>query len=143
MECPKCGSKNNTVLETRIRKGTVMRRRKCDDCGEVFKTYEVTQKIGKAVVIIEKDGRDSVYNFSREKLAGSIFNASYDSDITLGDVNRFVNDIEFGPKHRYTIDEIFELTCEFLKKRDYKSYVRYALSRKDFIENPKTVEEQI
>ena len=40
MKCPKCGSENGKVLETRQRQAGLMRRRKCLDCDVTFRTLE-------------------------------------------------------------------------------------------------------
>lgn len=41
--CPKCGSQNNKVLETRStkREKCLKRRRLCEECIEVFSTIEI------------------------------------------------------------------------------------------------------
>ena len=40
-ECPKCGSDNLTVCDTRKRNNVIWRRRRCLDCGEKFSTTEI------------------------------------------------------------------------------------------------------
>ena len=45
MNCPKCGSSDTYVLETRqTASGSMRRRRECSDCHNKFTKYEVNQK---------------------------------------------------------------------------------------------------
>lgn len=41
MDCPKCGSGNGYVMDSRRAGGTVKRRRRCLDCGHRYSTMEV------------------------------------------------------------------------------------------------------
>lgn len=41
MKCPKCGSRNNKVIESIPRKNWRTRRRKCVSCGQRFTTKEI------------------------------------------------------------------------------------------------------
>jgi hypothetical protein len=42
MKCPSCFALDSTVLETRSEDGLIIRRRrKCDECGHKFTTYEI------------------------------------------------------------------------------------------------------
>lgn len=41
MICPKCNSYNVYVHETKMYDTYIRRRRKCKDCGYIFKTYEL------------------------------------------------------------------------------------------------------
>lgn len=138
VKCPKCGNKDCTVIETKMRnKDTVrVRRRRCEKCGEIFRTLEVLEKSDRSV--LTNRAGEIVKKFDRDRLKASIVNAAYDSSISLKDINQFINSIEFSRKQKYSVDEIFEATCEFLKKKDYKTYVRYAVSKKKFIEEPAT-----
>lgn len=45
MNCPQCGSINNTVIESRIRPECVHRRRKCKDCDSRWTTRELVVKL--------------------------------------------------------------------------------------------------
>ena len=39
--CPACGSENVFVIDSRMRKDTVYRRRKCGDCNYKYSTIEI------------------------------------------------------------------------------------------------------
>lgn len=43
-KCNKCGSEQIFVIDSRRKQGSVYRRKKCQNCGERFTTYEVTQE---------------------------------------------------------------------------------------------------
>lgn len=43
MRCPRCGSVNLTVTDTRQRRAGWIRMRKCNKCGLKFKTAEVVE----------------------------------------------------------------------------------------------------
>lgn len=139
VRCPECGGKNCSVVESREREnGSVkMRRRRCEECGEIFKTFEILAKKEKPLYV-KQQGRNNPIKFNREKLKASIVDAAYDSSIPIREINQFLNSIEFDKKRNYSVDGIFEATCEFLKKKDYKAYIRYAVSRKEFVEKTET-----
>lgn len=42
MNCPKCGSNQTKVINSRPRDDTVWRRRECLKCGHVYTTFEIT-----------------------------------------------------------------------------------------------------
>ena len=44
MKCPRCGSVNNYVIDTRESDDQIRRRRSCGDCGNRFTSYEITQE---------------------------------------------------------------------------------------------------
>lgn len=139
VECPNCGCTENSVIDTRLKKGNVVRKRRCEKCNKIFRTYEVPERTGLSISV-KKNNKDSWVKYDRDKLTASIMNASYDSNISVKDIYQFVNSLEFSKRQRYSLDEIFEEVCEFLKKKDYKAYVRYAVSRKNFIEETENQE---
>lgn len=47
--CPNCGSRNNSVIDSRPSYQSTRRRRNCDQCGARWTTFEVTgEEIGRA-----------------------------------------------------------------------------------------------
>lgn len=44
MTCPKCGSGDTGVTNTRIETYACTRRRECNKCGHKFTTYEITKE---------------------------------------------------------------------------------------------------
>lgn len=43
MRCPKCGSCNMYIVDSRSDDTTVRRRRECSDCGHRYSTLEITE----------------------------------------------------------------------------------------------------
>lgn len=61
MICPRCGEGRAVVKDTRdIDSGEVKRFRKCDKCGYIFHTYEITEDDGSIYIIVN----------NRQKMAG-------------------------------------------------------------------------
>src|SRR5438034_11657023 len=70
MRCPKCGSQDDKVIDSRAsREGaTIRRRRQCLGCGHRFTTYEEVERAG--LVVVKRDGRRE--EFSKDKLLSGI-----------------------------------------------------------------------
>lgn len=130
MKCPNCGSTNTTVIDTRNKNGQLRRRRVCNDCNKLFLTLEILNDNHLFVIEPEFKKRGT---FKRQKLLNSIIKAAYESDISVKEINDFIDSIELGENRDYSTDEIFEKTCDFLKNKDYQTYVRYAVKHKKFI----------
>lgn len=131
MKCPNCGSENTTIIDTRNKKGQLIRKRLCSECNKIFITTEVLNDDYR-IFVVEPNFKKRGF-FKRRKLLNSIIKAAYDSNLSVKEINNFIDSIEFGEIRDYTIEEIFEKTCEFLKERDYQTYVRYAVKHKKFI----------
>jgi transcriptional repressor NrdR len=73
MRCPKCGCRDDKVIDSRAsREGaTIRRRRECLGCSHRFTTYEEIET--RALVVIKRDGRREP--FSKDKLRGGITRA--------------------------------------------------------------------
>ncbi|WP_028950985.1 transcriptional regulator NrdR [Sulfurihydrogenibium subterraneum] len=98
MRCPKCGSLEDRVLETRQSKeGTVIkRRRECLKCGYRFTTYERIEE--ELITVIKKD--NSTQPFDKEKIVRGIKLASKGRPITEPQIRQIADEIE-----RYLVDE--------------------------------------
>src|SRR6266705_2431011 len=73
MRCPKCGSRDDKVIDSRQSRdsSSIRRRRQCLKCGYRFTTYEEIERSDLRVV-----KRDRTHEpFDRRKLAGSIAKA--------------------------------------------------------------------
>lgn len=60
MVCPKCGSDQLTVIDTRRKNGTVWRRRGCISCGNRFNTLEVEENRLKKLEEAEEQRRSDI-----------------------------------------------------------------------------------
>ena len=127
MKCPKCGSLNDKVIDSRQSKdGTVIRRRReCIDCGYRFTTYERFEE--EKIIVKKKKG--TTEPFSKEKIIRGIKLASKNRPISDKQIEQIADEIE-----RYLIDEgklivesteIGDLVQEHLKRLDPISYIRF------------------
>ena len=128
MRCPKCGSLEDRVLETRQSKeGTVIkRRRECLKCGYRFTTYERIEE--ELITVIKKD--NSTQPFDKEKIVRGIKLASKGRPITESQIRQIADEIE-----RYLIDEgklkvtsaeIGDMVKSKLRSIDPVAFLRFA-----------------
>ncbi len=128
MRCPKCGSQNDKVIDSRAsREGaTIRRRRQCLGCGHRFTTYEEVERGGLAV--LKRDGRRE--EFSKEKLLSGIKKACQKRPISpkvIEDlVERIVNEVTDKYEREVPAEVIGKLVMEGLRQIDEVAYVRFA-----------------
>lgn len=144
MRCPKCGSFEDKVLETRQSKDGIVikRRRECLECGYRFTTYERIEE--EIIKVIKKDGK--IEPFEKEKIVKGIKLASKGRPITELQAKDIAEEIE-----RYLLDEgkltttsyeIGEFVKERLKQLDKVAYLRFLSVYEDF-KDVKDFEEKI
>lgn len=68
MNCPKCGSEESKVIESRDSSGSIRRRRECLQCANRFTTYERIERPN--IAVNKRDGRKVL--FDRQKLYNSV-----------------------------------------------------------------------
>ncbi len=151
MKCPKCGSLNDRVIDSRQSKdGTVIRRRReCIDCGYRFTTYERFEE--EKIIVKKKKGHTEPFN--KEKIIRGIKLASKNRPVSEKQIISIADEIE-----RFLIDEgklivdsteIGDLVQEHLKKIDPISYIRFKSvynqfkDIKDFEETIKEIEKEL
>ena len=131
MICPKCGSPQDKVLESRSSKeGTSIRRRRmCIDCGYRFTSYEHIER--KPIVVIKKDGRHQTFDIGKvergirtctEKLPIG----QTEIEKTLRAIEDEVYEIAQENKNSITSREIGEATLRNLYPLSPVAYVRFA-----------------
>jgi len=138
MQCPFCSSNNIDVVNSRKTKGDkqIWRRRKCQDCFEIFTTYE---KINLDYLkIIKKSGK--IVRFNRSKLFSGIYNASIQKkNVDRGDMAKLseiitceVEDalIEMHKKVIST-EELKTLVLNISKKKDISLFFSFIAYFKD------------
>ena len=141
MRCPKCGTLDDKVIDSRLSKdGTSIRRRRaCLDCE-------------RSELRVEK--RDSRREpFDRKKLLGSIVKACEKRPIALEDMERVVEEIqhqlETSCEGEVTSRKLGVLVMSGLRKLDAVAYVRYASVYRqfqeveDFIEDIESLEKRV
>lgn len=150
MRCPKCGSLNDKVIDSRTAKDgdSIRRRRVCYDCGTRFTTYEQIERA--EIRVLKRDGRSEL--FDRQKLLGSFEKACEKRPIPPYRIQQLVNeiqlDLEAQAENEIPTQEIGRQVMEKLRQTDPVAYVRYASVYRefqeigDFIEEIQTMERQ-
>jgi len=133
MRCPKCGSRDDKVIDSRQSRdsSSIRRRRQCLKCGYRFTTYEEIERSDLRVV-----KRDRTHEpFDRRKLAGSIakaFEKRSTSLLTLEQlVDDIVHDLETGGREVQST-AIGAKVLEKLRGIDEVAYLRYASIHRRF-----------
>jgi transcriptional repressor NrdR len=133
MRCPKCGSRDDKVIDSRQSRdsSSIRRRRECLTCGYRFTTYEEIERLDLRVV-----KRDRTHEpFDRRKLAGSIakaFEKRSTSLLTLEQiVDEIVHDLETSGREVLSTD-IGAKVLEKLRGIDEVAYLRYASVHRRF-----------
>jgi transcriptional repressor NrdR len=127
MRCPKCGSRDDKVIDSRQSRdsSSIRRRRECLSCKYRFTTYEEIERSDLRVV-----KRDRTHEaFDRRKLAGSIakaFEKRATSLLTLEEVvDDIVHELETGGREVLS-SAIGAKVLEKLRGIDEVAYLRYA-----------------
>jgi transcriptional repressor NrdR len=127
MRCPKCGSRDDKVIDSRQSRdgSSIRRRRQCLKCKYRYTTYEEVERSDLRVV---KSNR-SHEPFDRRKLAASIakaFEKRSASLLTLEDmVDEIVHDLETSGREVPSA-AIGAKVLEKLREIDEVAYLRYA-----------------
>ncbi len=143
MRCPKCGSLEDKVIDSRLSKdgNTIRRRRECLNCETRYTTYEQIERI--ELRIVKRDGRHEP--FDRQKLIGSISKACEKRPIGIDDMERAVGDIilDLETNHEREIPTrvVGAKVMEKLHTMDPVAYVRYASVYRQFQEIGDFIEE--
>jgi transcriptional repressor NrdR len=133
MRCPKCGSRDDKVIDSRQSRdsSSIRRRRECLSCSYRFTTYEEIERSDLRVV-----KRDRTHEpFDRRKLVASIakaFEKRSTSLVTLEQiVDEIVHDLETGGREVQSAD-IGAKVLEKLRGIDEVAYLRYASVHRQF-----------
>jgi transcriptional repressor NrdR len=133
MRCPKCGSRDDKVIDSRQSRdsSSIRRRRQCLKCGYRFTTYEEIERSDLRVI-----KRDRTHEpFDRRKLAGSIakaFEKRSTSLLTLEQlVDDIVHDLETSGREVQS-SAIGAKVLEKLRGIDEVAYLRYASVHRRF-----------
>ena len=133
MRCPKCGSRDDKVIDSRQSRdsSSIRRRRQCLSCGYRFTTYEEIERSDLRVV-----KRDRTHEpFDRRKLASSLAKAFEKRSISLVTleevVDEIVHDLETSGREVLSTD-IGTKVLEKLRGIDEVAYLRYASVHRRF-----------
>jgi transcriptional repressor NrdR len=143
MRCPKCGSLEDKVIDSRLSKdgASIRRRRECLACETRYTTYEEIELI--ELRAIKRDGRHEA--FDRHKLLTSIVKACEKRPVGMDQIERAVEEIlqemEREQKREIPTREIGAMVMEKLHSLDPIAYVRYASVYRQFQEIGDFIEE--
>jgi transcriptional repressor NrdR len=143
MRCPKCGSQEDKVIDSRAsREGaTIRRRRECAQCGHRFTTYEEVEHEG--LMVLKHDGRHE--EFSREKLLSGIKKACQKRPVTPKAMEDLVDGIVAAVTDQFEnevpAEFIGKSVVDGLREIDDVAYVRFASVYRRFQEATDFVQE--
>ena len=134
MQCPKCHSSRDQVIDSRmIQEGAVIRRRrKCLKCHYRFTTYEEVFK--NDLHVIKKDGRHE--KFQKQKIRAGLEKACEKRPVSMEQIDRMVNaiadEIESQFEREVPAKILGEKVMKHLRQEDEVAYVRYASVYRQF-----------
>ena len=128
MRCPYCANKDSRVIDTsQDVRGGVRRRRKCENCGQRFSTYE--RPMLAVPLIIKQDG--SREEFDHDKLIRGIRISCAKRPVSAADIERLVGEIEstLQAMGRTEVSSriVGDRVITGLKELDQIAYIRYAI----------------
>lgn len=134
MKCPSCGSTEDKVIDSRVRKNNtvIRRRRECLNCGKRFTTYEQIEDV--QLYVVKKDGRREL--FDRNKIIAGMQKACEKRPISIERIENFVDRLEqdiqeMGDKE-IPASLVGERVMQELHILDDVAYVRFASVYRQF-----------
>lgn len=143
MRCPKCGTQEDRVIDSRSSKegATIRRRRECLSCSHRFTTYEEIEH--ELLTVIKRDGRREP--FSREKLVTGIQRACQKRPVSAEAIADAVERIVEGLAAEYDREvpahAVGQRVMRELRGLDPVAYIRFASIYRQFEEITDFVEE--
>ena len=143
MRCPKCGSQEDRVVDSRAsREGaTIRRRRECSACTHRFTTYEELER--GHLVVLKRDGRRE--EFSKDKLHSGLRKACQKRPISPKTIEDLVEKIFEAVTNKFErevpAEFIGKMVMDGLRAIDDVAYVRFASVYRRFQEATDFVQE--
>lgn len=131
MKCPKCGTDDDKVLDSRsAREGAAIRRRReCLTCGNRFTTYEEIDR--DEVQVVKRDGTRQT--FDRMKVDKAIRHACGKRPVTDEQIRTMIDHVVANLEgDEVSSDKIAELVMTELHKVDEVAYIRFASVYRQF-----------
>jgi transcriptional repressor NrdR len=134
MRCPKCGSLEDKVIDSRVSKdgASIRRRRECIACENRFTTYEEIERAD--IRVIKRDGRGEP--FDKHKLLNGITKACEKRPVSMAQlekvVDEIIQDIESNYPREVPTKLVGAKVMEKLHSLDEVAYVRYASVYRQF-----------
>lgn len=133
MRCPKCGSDDTRVIDSRMQEAAnaTKRRRECKACGYRFTTFERCED---QIEVVKSNG--STQPFDRNKLLVGLMRATSKRDIDLPQLNALIDDIESelrqSTRTAASSHELGDMVLKRLQVIDKVAYIRFASVYRDF-----------
>lgn len=136
MKCPRCGSIDDKVIESRVLAGSTAtrRRRECVGCGYRFTSYERIED--KPLMVIKSSGRREP--FTREKLERGLRRALEKRPISQLAIEKILNDIEDASmllakgSNEIPSSTLGDMVLKELYSIDLVAYIRFASVYRNF-----------
>jgi transcriptional repressor NrdR len=134
MQCPKCGTKDTRVIDSRVSTSglAIRRRRSCQNCGYRFSTIE--EIIREDLYVVKNDGRREP--FDRNKLAAGVQRATEKRPVDGEQIEMLIADVLADLEVEFDSEipsrAIGERVMARLKAVDQIAYVRFASVYKQF-----------
>ena len=131
MKCPKCGSDDDKVLDSRSARdgAAIRRRRECLKCGSRFTTYEEIDR--DEVLVVKRDGRRQT--FERQKLEKAIRQACGKRRVSSEQIKTMIDSVVARLEgDEIPSSKIADLVMEELHRVDEVAYIRFASVYRQF-----------
>ncbi len=134
MRCPRCGSEESKVVDSRPSENNdaIRRRRECTGCGFRFTTYERCEEV--PLLVVKRDGHKEP--FDRQKLLRGLLAATVKRDVPMAELTRLIDDIESslrdGGITEVSSVDLGGMVLKRLVSVDKVAYVRFASVYRDF-----------
>lgn len=134
MRCPKCGSSQDKVIDSReAREGhAIRRRRECMKCGFRFTTYELVER--EELRVVKRNGARQAFN--RDKLMSGLVKACEKRPVNMEQLEQVADDIanelEEEGYREIPSTVIGAKVMSRLESIDHVAYVRYASVYRQF-----------
>ena len=128
MQCPFCGYKETSVLESRVAEDgqSLRRRRECVKCQKRFTTFERIE--GPTLFVIKRDG--SRQPFDREKIVKGVIKSFDKRPVSVDQVRQLADEIEREIRRKevseVTSMAIGKMVLKRLKNIDKVAWLRFA-----------------
>lgn len=132
MRCPRCGSDQSAVIDSRGEGSTIRRRRECETCHYRFTTFE---RIELALpMVVKKDGRREAYD--RLKLKAGLLRACEKTPVSVDQIDTALDALETQlldlSVKELPSRQIGDIVMETLKGLNKIAYVRFASVYREF-----------
>lgn len=132
MQCPRCGTLENRVIDSRLtdKNRGIRRRRECEKCGFRFTTME---QIRIASLIVKKrDGTREPYD--RQKVENGIWKSCEKRPVTQQQVAEAITELEevWNQTNEISSEKLGEDIMKKIRELDEVAYIRFASVYRQF-----------